>query len=812
MSQGDANGGDIQRGLESFLDSSNTFTYIVNQGWLNLYDHEGNRFNSIIGSFDVSDTPPATVFIDDNKVTEPASGTLTSTYNITLSSAQASDVTFDYKVAENSTASASDYTGLEDGTITIPAGQTSATISVDINADELAEGQTDEKITIVLSNPANAVLGRTSADISIYDPDTNRVVYDDYYGKFDAATSTFTISEGIKYQPSYERLDLPAPITFTTTDWVNNMYKVWGEGEEWEHIDQREINIYSDELQQDYTISHAAMANPDAATKEAGVSTTKWSRISIDELPSSLSCIENCLLSANIKNHYTHAKNQADPDGDNSYTGSISAASPSPMADVGPYIKADMEVTVIYDQGTDNEWSEVRSYTKGQYEDGIIASDVVSYTVEDNAVIDKDGGKIEPGVDFGVPRPGEVIKGSYFLQNGGHMHQTEWGLWSGTLIEPGDLKYIECDHTIDDDGVKTYNNYHPEYTEANGKINETRYCRDKMWNNDDILVNYNMSIRLEKQYDIYNDDGSKLVLDPPKTLFFRTPNDEDTYGDDADKKFRLDYQGDHLGGIPGEVIDFDTGESLGEYVQEWKDNYRWVQRFQIPDGSILTDSAGTEYLVKALRGEEWLAKKDSAIGTLDNLLNLKSKDDLLTNLDVDWEISQRKDTYYDCNITKIRTETYTYVDGDGNEVTETEEFEETDWEACHELEYDTDEWRAAWTVTAEFNDCNERLQYDYNQKAAELAEWRANAEASGGEYDGPSSPYEDAAWMGDAYTNTYIDENGNEIVEEYAANRWGHRAQMSRCKSIGDIPDSLINGGNAAVVNGDTVYDPTPNN
>ena len=71
---------------------------------------------------------------------------------------------------------------------------------------------------------------------------------------------------------------------------------------------------------------------------------------------------------------------------------------------------------------------------------------------------------------------------------------------------------------------------------------------------------------------------------------------------------------------------------------------------------------------------------------------------------------------------------------------------------------------------------------------------------------------EDAGWMGDAYTNTYIDENGNEIVEEYAANRWGHRAQMCRCKSIGDIPDSLINGGNAAVVNGDTVYDPTPNN
>ncbi|MEL1226655.1 MAG: hypothetical protein VW963_07915 [Candidatus Neomarinimicrobiota bacterium] len=71
LSQMDADGGDIQRGLESFLDSSDTFTFIVNQGWLNLYDHEGNRFNSVIGTFGVSETPPATVFVDDIKVTEP---------------------------------------------------------------------------------------------------------------------------------------------------------------------------------------------------------------------------------------------------------------------------------------------------------------------------------------------------------------------------------------------------------------------------------------------------------------------------------------------------------------------------------------------------------------------------------------------------------------------------------------------------------------------------------------------------------------------------------------------------------------------
>ena len=52
----------------------------------------------------------------------------------------------------------------------------------------------------------------------------------------------------------------------------------------------------------------------------------------------------------------------------------------------------------------------------------------------------------------------------------------------------------------------------------------------------------------------YNSDGTKVALDPPKTLYYRVPNDAAKYGKDADKKFRLDYHGDHLGGIPGSVI------------------------------------------------------------------------------------------------------------------------------------------------------------------------------------------------------------------------------------------------------------------
>jgi hypothetical protein len=112
------NGGDIQSGLEAFLDSSDSFTFLVTNQ-LDLYDHEGNRFWNVKGTFGVSDTPVATVFVDDAKVTEPSTGTLSSGYEVSLSSAQSSDVTFDYSIAANSTASDLDYSSFTNGTVTI---------------------------------------------------------------------------------------------------------------------------------------------------------------------------------------------------------------------------------------------------------------------------------------------------------------------------------------------------------------------------------------------------------------------------------------------------------------------------------------------------------------------------------------------------------------------------------------------------------------------------------------------------------------------------------------------------------------------
>lgn len=791
ISQLDNDGGDIQRGLESFLDSSNSFTYII-AGGPNLYDHEGNRFSRVMGTFGVDSTPPATVFVDDIKEMEPECSIADPTncesgdvsFNFSLSKAQATDVTVDYAISASSTAAAEDYTGLSNGTVTIAAGATTATVAFNLAQDDIAEGQDDEKIIITLSNPTNAILGRTTAIAYIYDRDTNRVVYDDYYGTYDAETLTFTITEGLKYNPNYVREDLPAPITFTTAEWVANMYKTWGAGEDWEFTDYRELNTYSDDTNQDYTISKEAMENPTSSTSAAGVSTTKWSRVTADELPSSLHCIQECLTATGLNTHYSDAKAQADPAGDNTYTGTVSTSSPSPYADVGPYIKANTSVTRTYDAGTEYEWSETLQYNRGDWNDGIVASDVYTYSVAAGVLTDASSAELKDGVVWGVSRPSEMIRGSNFVNpQGNWTRETYWGINTGMLVDTDSLQYLECDYELDSSNNKVYTDYHPEYTSANGKLTETRYCVNKMWGNDNILVSYNVNLRLEKDYDIFNaGDGSKVALSPPKTLYFRAPNDKAKFGDDADKKFRLDYHGDHLGGIPGNVINIETGEVLGEYVEQWQDDYRWVQRFVIPDGSKLTDSTGTEFLVKALAGEEWLGKKDSAIGSLSTLLTAYTASDLLTNKDVDFEISQRTDIWYECSLTKEYTNTYT--DGDGN--TQTDTYTDTDWDACHALEWGSAEWAEVWSVSQTFNNCDERIQYEKDQRDAQIAQNKAETEANGGTYEGPASWAED---------------------ENFLAN---FQADMDRCQSIGPLPTSIINNGNASVVSGTVVYNPTP--
>jgi len=787
LSQFDNDGGDYQRGLESFLDASNSFSFIVSR-YDDMYDHLGEPFNKIIGNFSVADEPVAVVSVDDVITTEPSDAGATpsaETFNVTLSEAQASAVTFDYAVSSSSTATLNeDYEGLSSGTVTIPAGSTTATISFTQIADTVAEGLTDEIIKIDLTNPTNAVLGRTSASVFIFDNDTNRVVYDDYSGTFDAETATFTVTEGLKFSPSYSKTTLPAPIKFTLTDWLTHMKKTYDAGTEWERTEYREMNVWSRDTDSSYTIKKNSFENPASSTTENGVSTIEDSIISASDLPAELYCIERCVTSSGINAHYTDAKNQIDPAGDATYTGLISSASPSPNASTGPFIKEDMSVTTIYNEGTDDEYSETRDYQAGDWVDSVVASEMYKYTVADGVVKDADGTALAINVDWGVPRPEEKLRtagGSYYNTIGGWKNETSWGTGSNDLVDAETLPKLECSYSINDNGDKVYSNENPQYTAANGKINETRYCASRRWESNEILVRYSIEFQTYPNFEIFDSAGANVVFNPPKRLYFQVPDDSAKFGDDAGKKFQLDYQGDHLGGIPGNVVDIETGASLGEYVTEWKDTYRWVPRFTIPDATLLTENTSDKkYKVKKLRGEEFLGKKDSAIGTLATLLTSKTKADLLTNRDLRFEVSVREEQWWQCSLT--RTETFT--DGDGN----TFENEVTDWERCYSEEFINDD--SIWTLDRTFANCQEVVDYETNRIQSDLDEAIAQTEANGQVWDGPTT------WQ--------------ELVEEEPENFEWLTNRISECKTIGDIPTFLINGGEPSVVNGEIVFDPTP--
>ena len=150
-------------GLSSFLDGAATFTYQVEFGNFTMYDHLENPFTKIQGTFGVDSTPNVTVYADDIYVHE---NTTTKDITFRLSQASSSNVTVDYAISDSSTASSSDYS-LSAGTVTIPAGSTSTTLAIAVTNDTVVESQ--EELRLSLSNPQNAVLGRTTVSAYITD-------------------------------------------------------------------------------------------------------------------------------------------------------------------------------------------------------------------------------------------------------------------------------------------------------------------------------------------------------------------------------------------------------------------------------------------------------------------------------------------------------------------------------------------------------------------------------------------------------------------------------------------------------------------
>ncbi|WP_166820007.1 ELWxxDGT repeat protein [Thalassoroseus pseudoceratinae] len=136
-------------------------------------------------------TETADLSIDDVTQDEDAGAM---TFTVTLDCPLSTDVTVDYATALDS-AEADDFTAVMDS-VTIPAGETSMTFTVDVTADGTVEA--DEQFFVNLSNPQGGGASVTIADDqgvgTILNDDAATLSIDDVTQDEDAGAMTFTVS------------------------------------------------------------------------------------------------------------------------------------------------------------------------------------------------------------------------------------------------------------------------------------------------------------------------------------------------------------------------------------------------------------------------------------------------------------------------------------------------------------------------------------------------------------------------------------------------------------------------------------------
>ncbi len=123
----------------------------------------------------INDDPMQTLTIDDQSVDESAQSI---TFNITLSAPEGVDVPFDYATSDGTATSLDNDFESTNGSGVIPAGQTTASVSVPIHDDQKYES--DETFTLEISlpsAPAVAILSDGTGQATIIDDDSMPALY-----------------------------------------------------------------------------------------------------------------------------------------------------------------------------------------------------------------------------------------------------------------------------------------------------------------------------------------------------------------------------------------------------------------------------------------------------------------------------------------------------------------------------------------------------------------------------------------------------------------------------------------------------------
>jgi beta-glucanase (GH16 family) len=124
------------------------------------------------------------ISISDVSMPEGNSGTSTFQFTVTLSTVSSKTVSVNYSTIDGTAKSGDDYTAVSNQTLNFQPSETSKTISISIMTDDIEEG--DDQFTVVLSNPTNASLVKSTGVGTIRNDDSKALFNDTGY---DAPTS-----------------------------------------------------------------------------------------------------------------------------------------------------------------------------------------------------------------------------------------------------------------------------------------------------------------------------------------------------------------------------------------------------------------------------------------------------------------------------------------------------------------------------------------------------------------------------------------------------------------------------------------------
>ncbi|MCZ4222600.1 Calx-beta domain-containing protein [Pedobacter rhodius] len=200
-----ATSGTLTFAAGSAAGTSKTFTVpIVNDNIAEPNETFSANLSNITGSVVVISNASATTTIADNDAatatitagtTGNENGPVNGTFTVTLSNPSSADTQITYTLSGTAT-EGSDYSTIATKTITIPAGQTTGTITIPVLSDAIVEGNETIVATLSASNNATVVIGNTPATINIQDNTTAVVTVAASQNGTEPATSgvfTFTL-------------------------------------------------------------------------------------------------------------------------------------------------------------------------------------------------------------------------------------------------------------------------------------------------------------------------------------------------------------------------------------------------------------------------------------------------------------------------------------------------------------------------------------------------------------------------------------------------------------------------------------------